>query len=211
MEVSAADVGVDDQILRLSLDHQVVDFQEFLLQFFQSCIIGSKEHSCLRVHKAAPGTVIQLDVSAACRIEIRDDFSISGYQICNKFLIIRINLSGILNIHRHYQLLEKLGRCRDGLLCYGILILQCLHKFVMLHKWMMSHRNLSGQEGIINLGCLIVKRQSFFGGAVTHTVESPHEIQVPGSAAELTVGDHMVTSFLLLLHQVGDGCVFCLL
>ena len=55
MEVPTADVGVDNQILRLSLNYQIVDLQEFFLQFFRSCVVGSKEHSCLRIHKTSPG------------------------------------------------------------------------------------------------------------------------------------------------------------
>lgn len=54
--------------------------------------------------------------------------------------------------------------------------------------------DLSGDKGVVNHGCFAVKRQPGLGFLMTGALESPHKIQMPGGAAKLTVGDHMVPS-----------------
>ena len=59
----------------------------------------------------------------------------------------------------------------------------------------LSQGQLADEEGIVNHGLLPVEGKAGLGGSVAHAVESPHEVQVPGLAAEFTVGDHLETKF----------------
>ena len=68
-------------------------------------------------------------------------------------------------------------------------------------------RQPASQEGIVDLSGFPMKRQPFFGLLMADALESPHEVQMPGRAAELAVGDDMITGRLLFCHQFGDAVI----
>ena len=194
MIVAAAYMGVDDQISRCLLHDPIVQGEKQLLVRFQSvAFTAGQGHSQLRVHHAAPYTVIKLQVSAACGINLLYKFSVSFYHILRKSLFGSVNVQCGAKKLCTGEIRVKLPRGRDGLFCHGIIILQRLHKFEMLHKRMIFHRNLSHHVCIVNHGSLCVKGGvSFHRFPVLHALEAPHKIQMPGGSAELTVCDHMI-------------------
>ena len=52
-----------------------------------------------------------------------------------------------------------------------------------------------------------MERQALLCAAVAHAVESPHKIKVPRGAAELAVGDDVVSGALLLGDQLPDRLI----
>ena len=53
-----------------------------------------------------------------------------------------------------------------------------------------------------------MERKPCFGGSVSNPVKAPHKVQVPGLAAEFTVGNHLKAQVHLLFYQVTDGRIF---
>ena len=77
----------------------------------------------------------------------------------------------------------------------------------MLYKTVCVYRQLAGQIRVINFSSLIMERQAAIGFLMTNALESPHEIQVPSSAAEFAVRNDMIAGGLLLCYKLGDALV----
>ena len=67
--------------------------------------------------------------------------------------------------------------------------------------------DLAGRIGVVDLRRFAMKRQAGLGLAVADARESPHEVEVPGRAAEFAVGDDAETGRLLFCDQVADRVV----
>ena len=69
---------------------------------------------------------------------------------------------------------------------------------------MAVYADFSGEVSIIKHRVFTMERQALLRAAVAYTMETPHEIEVPCSAAELAIGDYMVSGSLLLSDQFSD-------
>ena len=72
---------------------------------------------------------------------------------------------------------------------------------------MLVHAHLSCEIGVVKHRGLALERKAGLGRCVADAVEAPHEIEVPGRAAELTIGDAAQTGCQFLFHQFGDAAV----
>lgn len=72
---------------------------------------------------------------------------------------------------------------------------------------MLVHAHLSRKIGVVKHRGLALERSPVLVGCVADAVEAPHEIEVPGRAAELTIGDDVVTRRFLLGDEITDGVV----
>lgn len=73
VEIAAADVGVDDQIIRLAGNGHVVQLQKLLLDRLQALFVGVKERARQRIDQHAPAAVIELEIAAAGRIDVGNE------------------------------------------------------------------------------------------------------------------------------------------
>ena len=204
MIVAAADVGIDDHIFGLAFQRQVVDLQQLGLDLLQVDAQGFVALLRGVTHQGTPGAVIQLEIAAARVIELADHILIGLADIPDELRVVRIELPGGFEIGGDDHLLEGLGGGGNGVFCHGILILKLLQEGEILHKGMGFGPDLSDQVGVIQHGQLIMEGYALSGGFVVHTIEAPHEVQVPEGPAELAVGDNVIAKLLLLCHHFGD-------
>ena len=79
----------------------------------------------------------------------------------------------------------------------------------MLYKRMLScYSYFSCQVSVIDHSCFPVERKSCLCFAVSDSVKSPHEIQMPGCSSELSVCEHFVSCCLLFFNQCADFLIF---
>lgn len=74
----------------------------------------------------------------------------------------------------------------------------------MLDERMVMTVQFAGHGGGVGGGDLVMEGDAMRGGDMIHTVEAPHEIEMPPTAAELAVGDDMQAGGLLLGDELGD-------
>ena len=95
MVVSAADVGVDDQVIWLALDGEVVDAQVF----FRFVLKGEARAShCLperAIRDHAPGAVIQLYGTTPRSIEVADNLAIRCGDVRDKLVELWVHPRGL--------------------------------------------------------------------------------------------------------------------
>ena len=207
--IAPADVGVDEHVGGFSFDGQVVDPEVHFLHGLKSCFIGPPHVNGGGIHQHSPGAVVQLEAPAAGIVNLLDELPVSGCHILDEFLIIGIETAGVFQRERHHHLGQELGRCRDGELGFSLGAGEFLDKAEMVDEGMLlPQRQLSGEESIVNHGLFVVERQAGLGGRVAYAVEAPHEVQVPGLAAEFSVGNHLETKRFLLGYEVAYGLVF---
>ena len=77
-----------------------------------------------------------------------------------------------------------------------------LYKRVVLTADLTTHFN--GTVGSL----LTVEEVAVIQFHFLNAVEAPHEVQMPVAAAELAIGDGVITSTLLLLDEAGDFLIF---
>ena len=156
----------------------------------------------------SPGTVIQLKIPAARVIQIPDNLTVNSYNILNQFFIRSIILHGFHPVKGHRKLRQKLCRRRNGLLCHCLFILKLLYKTEMLHKGMLfRNTNFANQIGIIHHGSLPMKWKPCFRLCMTHAINSPHKIQMPGCPSELSIGNHLIAKRLYFPNQLCNGFI----
>lgn len=90
MIVATADVGSDDHIFRPVLQRKIVDFQKLCLYFLNIKPQRLISLLCSRSYNRAPGTVIQLQVTAARCIKLPDHILVCLSDILDQLLIGRI-------------------------------------------------------------------------------------------------------------------------
>ena len=69
---------IDYKVFRCLCNNLVIQFQQTLLIIFQSLSVSSGQscrHFC--IYHTAPYTIIELKISASCRINLLNEFSIS--------------------------------------------------------------------------------------------------------------------------------------
>ena len=108
----------------------------------------------------------------------------------------------------HPELCQRLSRGGDCLFCYSLFVLQRLHIPKMIHKGMLTGQSdPAGHKSIIDHRRLSVEGKAGVRFLMADAVESPHKIQMPGSAAELAVSNNMVSGRFLLRHQFGNALI----
>ena len=68
--------------------------------------------------------------------------------------------------------------------------------------------DLAHKVRIVDLCRLVVERKAYLGRLVGDAVKGPHEVEMPGLAAELAVCDHAEACLLLLRDKVSYALVF---
>ena len=96
----------------------------------------------------------------------------------------------------------------DGLARDLAVLLECLYELEVLDERVVLTGDFAGNDGGIGRGLLVVEHIAGAARAALDTVESPHEVEVPIAAAELTIGDYVQAGGLLFGYEVADGNVF---
>ena len=208
MEVTAAHVGVNAQVVRQAIEHAVVDVEELALDALDSCLVRSKECGVLGVDQTTPAAVIELQVAAARVVNLSDKRLVGDNDICGELFIGAVEACSRLAIHRHDELLDKLSWRRNRQLCDRLLILLCSNKTIMVNKGMLARQlNAPGDKRVIDLCRLVVERQAVYRRRMADAVEAPHKIEMPCGATELPVGDNAQAGSLLFCDQIEDALV----
>ena len=87
------------------------------------------------------------------------------------------------------------------------LALKCLDKLKVLDKGVVLAADGAGHHGGIGRGLLVVEHIARTRGTALNAVKAPHKIEVPVTAAELAIGNHLQAGGLLLVHQVANGLI----
>ena len=208
MEVAAADMRVDAQVGGRGVEHAVVHAQQRFLDARKPRLVGAEEKLRLRVDEASPRAVVELQVAAARGVNLLDERQVGGDDIVFEKRVAFVRGVGRLAVHGHDELLDELRRRGDRQLRCGALVLEGLDEAEVLDERVLaSERDLPRQVGVVDLGSLVVKRQAVLGRGVADALECPHEVKMPGRAAELAVGDEAQAGLLLLRNEVGDALV----
>ena len=210
MVVAAADVRVDDEVVGASLDGQVVDRHELLGELLEVGAFDVGEFAALLAAggKHAPGAVVELQVAASRRVEVADDRAVARGDGLDERLVRRVDLARALDVVGQDHLLEELGRCRDRLLGDGVLVLERVHELEVLDERMVLGRERAREPGVVDQGRFAVEADALVGLLMCDALKAPHEIEVPGRAAELAVGDDVIAGRLLLGDELADAVVF---
>ena len=208
--VTTAHVRVNDQVVGLALDGGVVERHAQLAYLLQVDRAHAGFGDKIAIAVDAPGAVVKLDVAAACCVQVGNHRAISGSDGVGKFLIGLIDsaqalLLAVAAIER--DLRERLDRRRDGLARDLALPLERLDKFEVLDEGVVLAADGAGHHGGIGRGLLVVEHIARTRGTAFNAVEPPHKVEVPVTAAELAIGNHLQASGLLLVHQIANGVV----
>ena len=206
MEVAAADVSVDDEVVGLAGDGGVIQLKQLFFDCLKTLFVGAEIHAGHRVNEHTPAAIVKLEVAAASGIDVGDELLVARGDVFGELAVVRVILSGVLQREGHYHLLDELCGGGNGELCNGVLILKRLDELEVLHEWMGVERDLAGEVGVVEHRGLAVEGKSGLGGTVADAVEAPHKVEVPCRAAELAVGDDVVARGFLL----GDEIAYCL-
>ena len=114
----------------------------------------------------------------------------------------------MLDVVGQDHLLEELGRRRDCLLGDGILVLERVHELEVLDERMVLGRERAREPGVVDQGRFAVEADALVGLLMCDALKAPHEVEVPGRAAELAVGDDVIAGRLLLGDELADAVVF---
>ena len=202
MIVSAADVRVYDQILRLAFYGKVVDCQEQLFYSVETKLAESAVTRYVDVaYDCAPCAVVELYVAAACVVKLFNYFSVALCDVIDQLFVRGVELSGSLEVRRNYHLLEELRRSGDSLLCDCVLVFQSFYEFIVIYKGMMIYGNLPRQVCVVDKRGFAVECDSAFCFMMLDAVKAPHEVEMPCRAAEFAVSDYVISGFFLLLDE----------
>ena len=78
VEIAAAYVRVDAEVGGRGVEHAVVHAQQRLLDARESRLVGPEEKLRLRVDKASPRAVVELQVAAARGVNLLDECQVGG-------------------------------------------------------------------------------------------------------------------------------------
>ena len=198
---------VDNKVIRLTADRHIVDGQHLLLDLLETLGVGIEDHAGARIDQHPPAAIVELKVAAADGVHIRNDLAVARGEVIHQLLHGGVEPLCILHRKGHDHLLQKLRGRGNGQLGDGVLVLKRLDKSEVFDKGMLVHAHLSRKIGVVKHRGLALERKSGLGRCVADAVEAPHEIEVPGRAAELTIGDDVVTRRFLLGDEIADGVV----
>ena len=122
--------------------------------------------------------------------------------------MVRVNSIRVFTVVLAVQFGQQLRRGRHSLAGDAILILKLLNKFVVLYKRVVLTADLTTHFNGTVGSLLTVEEVAVIQFHFLNAVEAPHEVQMPVAAAELAIGDGVITSTLLLLDEAGDFLIF---
>ena len=208
MIISAAYMGCDHKIFRCIFQSEVIQPQIFFSFFFQTDGIVLSCRPVIFVAEHSPCTVIKLDISASCIVEIPDDSPVCLCNVLNQFFQIWIYGQSLCSIVFPEEFCKKLGRCGNGLSCNGVLILKLFDKFEMFHKRMLFSADFSCHADRAVSGFFPVEEIAVIQFNVFDSLKSPHKIQMPVASAEFSVCDDRVSGSFLLFDQICNCFIF---
>ena len=207
--IAAANVRVDEHVGRFAGNNPIVDSEIHLLDLPQAALVHAPHIYGSGVYQHAPGAVVKLEPAASGGVYGLDKLLIGYDKIINEFLLFGVVFLCILLGKGHNHLRQELGRGGNGEFSLGVGTGQLVHKAEVVDERMRgAHGNLPGEECVVNHGRLSVERETGLGGGVVHAVKPPHEVQMPGLTAKLSVGDYLEAQFFLLGDEGCDGCIF---
>ena len=141
----------------------------------------------------APGTVIKLDISTSCIVQILDHFSICIYNILYQVCIGCVVFLRLHTVEWHCKLRKELSRRWHCLFCYCILIFKLFYELKMLYKWMLfGYADFSNQISIIDHSCFTMEWKTCLCRCMSDSIKSPHKIKMPGCTTEFTICNNMI-------------------
>ena len=135
-------------------------------------------------------------------VDVRLDSKVAVFKLIPGF--DPVLLETVVDLGYHGVVLEAYG-C-GGITNYRRNLLPAIEK--MIHKGMLTGQSdPAGHKSIIDHRRLSVEGKAGVRFLMADAVESPHKIQMPGSAAELAVSNNMVSGRFLLRHQFGNALI----
>ena len=122
--------------------------------------------------------------------------------------MVRINFICDLGIAFAVQLSQQLCGGGHSLAGNGIFVFKLLYKFKMLYKGVVFAADLAAHACRAGRGLFAMEVIAVLKFDFVNAVKTPHKIEVPVAAAELAVGNGVITGALLLFDQAGDLFVF---
>src|SRR5699024_2882388 len=159
------------------------------------------------VHKHAPCAVIDLQVAASRFIQFFDECAIRCRDVLDQRVLVRIEFIRRFLVFRALQLRQELGRCRNRLPRYYSFLFELLNEFEVLNEWMVFTTDLTAHPRRFSTCRSTSVLKSTTDIPYLHPVETPHDIKVPPSTAELTVSTLAETHFLLFRNQIFQRCI----
>ena len=190
MIVAAAHVGGDHHTFGTIFERQIVQTQARSLQ--ESRVdVRIENFEEVVIAKSSPSAVVQLDVAATGSGQIADHRAIGGSDVLNQLFVLGIDGRRGLGVVAAKQFGVELCRRGKGLACHNAFALKLFHELEVLDEGMLFAADLA-REATRAAGCFgFVELIAVFQLDVFHALETPSEIEVPITATELTVGDHL--------------------
>ena len=186
---------------------EIVDLQiggSFLIERYA---FGNSRLPVAFIHNHSPCAVIQLEITAARGIQLKDHRVIRSGNITDQRFFIRIALRRRHRVVFAVQLGERLCRSGDRLLGDRAVLFQLLYETVMLHERMIFTADFTGDAAGAVRRLFSMEVIAVIELDVLNSVQPPHKVKVPVASSELAVGDDMVSEVFLLLHKLCDAFV----
>ena len=159
---------------------------------------------------SSPSAVVQLDVAATGGGQIANHRPIGGSEVLNKLLVVGIDGQCALGILAAEEFGVELCGSGNRLTRHNTLALKLFHELEVLDEGMIFAADLARETTRATSRFDFVELIAVFQLDVFHTLEPPSEIEVPITATELTIGDHLQAGGQLALDEGGDALVFYL-
>ena len=209
MIVAAAHVGGDHHTFGTVFECQIVQPQARGLQ--QSGIDIRSEHFVEVVAAvSSPSAVVQLDVAATGGGQIANHGAIGGSEVLNQLFVVGIDGQCALGILAAEEFGVELCGSGNRLTRHNTFALKLFHELEVLDEGMIFAADLARETTRAASRFGFVELIAVFQLDVFHTLETPSEIEVPITATELTIGDHLQAGGQLALDEGGDALVFYL-
>ena len=188
--VAAAHVGGDYHAFGTVFECQIVQAQACGLQ--QSGIDVRFEHFVEVVAAvSSPSAVVQLDVAATGGGQIANHRPIGGSEVLNQLFVVGIDSQCALGVLAAEEFGVELCGRGNRLARHNAFALKLFHELEVLDEGMIFAADLARETTRTTSRFSFVELIAVFQLDVFHTLETPSEIEVPITATELTVGDHL--------------------
>ena len=162
----------------------------------------------LRVAEHGPRTVIQLQAAAASIIKVTDHGSISGDNIIDERVLVRIDCFCDRDVFLPVKLIKQMRRSRESFLYHCILIGKLLGKAEIIDDGMMVPRKLSRKDCRIPARFLPFEEIAMGKGFPLDSAKAPHKIKVPIFTAKLPIRQGAQAKSLFLADEFADFLIF---
>ena len=201
-------MGGDVHPLWRSVNHLVVNIFIGILDGQKPFFRCGVHFLSIFIRQHSPCAIVKLHIPAACIVQLMQYSNVSLCNVVHQRLGRTVKGLCVFSGKGHPELCQRLSRGGDCLFCYSLFVLQRLHIPKMIHKGMLTGQSdPAGHKSIIDHRRLSVEGKAGVRFLMADAVESPHKIQMPGSAAELAVSNNMVSGRFLLRHQFGNALI----